>query len=78
MVDRQAETVVEDVYEEVEIVICLTCGKDITKNETAHSKQHILNGENDATKIEWVKKKVGTKTTEIPEKGHWEKVWVED
>lgn len=78
VVDRQAEIVVEDVFEEHGVTICNTCGMDITKNLDDHAKKHIFADENFSYHDEVIRKKIGTKTTEIPEKGHWEKVWVED
>ena len=78
VVDRQAETVVEDVYEEKDHIICNGCGADITDCQVKHLKAHAIAGEKGGFHVEVERIKTGQKVTEIPEKGHWEKVWVED
>ncbi len=64
------------VYEERERSICNTCGADITFNESAHLKQHMLNGENGSWRSEWKKVQVGTNT--IKHEGVYEDKWVVD
>lgn len=64
------------VYEEIECSICNTCGADITFNESAHLKQHMLNGENGSWRSEWKKVQVGTNT--IKHEGVYEDKWVVD
>lgn len=78
VVDRQAEIIVEDIYEERAHVICNDCGKDITGNADEHLGKELLNGGRGSFHVEVERIKTGTKTTEVPEKGHWENVWVED
>lgn len=74
------ETIEEPVYDMQERTICNTCGADITGNTYAHSKQHALNGENDAYHCEMVKVQTGTTTRTIhhDETGHYESVCVHD
>lgn len=64
------------VYEERDRAICNTCGADITDNITAHGKNHLLNGENDSYRVEWVNVQVGTNT--IKHDGVYEDKWVVD
>lgn len=78
VVDKAAESYEEDVYEEVDKIICLDCGAEITNNKTEHLRDHVLNGGNGQWKVDTERKKVGTNKIEIPEQGHWEEVWVEN
>lgn len=78
VVDKAAYSYQEDVYEEKAVVICNTCGADITNNKVDHLKGHLLNGENSSYRVDTVNVKVGTKTVNVPEQGHWEQVWVAD
>ena len=64
------------VYEERDRAICNTCGADITDNITAHGKNHLLNGENDSYRVEWVNVQVGTNT--IKHDGVYEDKWIVD
>ena len=72
VVDQEAYSYEEPVYEEQGRTICNTCGADITDNRVAHSKAHVLNGEGGSYHDEWVKVQVGTKTVNVPEKSHYE------
>ena len=72
VVDKEAYTYEEPVYEKKYRTICNTCGEDITENRTAHGKNHMLNGENSSYHNEQVEIQTGTKTVEVPEEGHWE------
>ena len=78
VVDKAAKSYEEDVYEEKEVCICNTCGKDCTSNPDGHIKEHMLKGENGSWHSEWKQIKTGTKTVTVPEEGHYEEVWVED
>ena len=78
VVDKAAESYEEDVYEDKAIVICTNCGADITANKTGHLKAHALNGEEGGWRVDTERVKVGTKTINVPEEGHYEEVWVED
>ena len=72
VVDKEAYTYEEPVYEKQGRTICKVCGADITDNCTAHNKQHALNGEPVSYHDVWVEVQVGTKTVTVPEKSHYE------
>ena len=72
VVDKEAYTYEEPVYEKHDRTICNTCGADITDDCVAHGKSHVMNFENFSYHNEWVNVQVGTKTVEVPEEGHWE------
>lgn len=76
VVDQNAwtETISEPIYDYREYSVCNTCGGDITGYETAHIKEHMLNGENGSWRSEWADFQVGTNTFEVSheEVGHWE------
>lgn len=72
VVDQEAYTYEEPIYEMQGRYICKVCGEDITENTTAHNKQHALNGEPVSYKTVSVKVQVGTKTVTVPEKSHYE------
>ena len=72
VIDQEAYTYEEPVYERQGRTICNTCGADCTENRTAHGKAHMLNGEKSSYHDEWVNIQVGTKTVEVPEKSHYE------
>ncbi len=72
VVDKEAYTYEEPIYEKQGRYICKVCGADITENTTAHNKQHALNGEPVSYKTVSVEVQVGTKTVTVPEKFHYE------
>ena len=72
VVDKEAYTYEEPIYEKQGRYICKVCGADITENTTAHNKQHALNGEPVSYKTVSVEVQVGTKTITVPEKSHYE------
>lgn len=74
VVDKEAYTYEEPVYEDKVRTICNDCGADITGNAVAHMKNHILNDPNckGSYRAEMREIQVGTKTVEVPEQGHWE------
>ena len=72
VVDKEAYTYEEPIYEKQGRYICKVCGADITENTTAHNKQHALNGEPVSYKTVSVEVQVGTKTVTVPEKSHYE------
>ena len=72
VVDEEAYTYEEPIYEKQGRYICKVCGADITENTTAHNKQHALNGEPVSYKTVSVEVQVGTKTVTVPEKSHYE------
>ena len=72
VIDQEAYSYEEDVYETHDRTICNVCGADITENCVAHMKAHALADEGGGYHNEWVDIKVGTKTVNIPEKSHYE------
>ena len=72
VVDKEAYTYEEPVYEKHDRTICKVCGADITDNCSEHNKQHALNGEPVSYHNVWVDIQVGTKTVTVPEKSHYE------
>ena len=72
VVDEEAYTYEEPIYEKQGRTICKVCGADITNNCSAHNEQHALNGEPVSYHDVWVNVQVGTKTVEVPEKFHYE------
>ena len=72
VVDKEAYTYEEPVYEKHNRTICKVCGADITDNCSEHNKQHALNGEPVSYHNVWVNVQVGTKTVTVPEKSHYE------
>ena len=68
VVDKEAYTYEEPVYEKHDRTICKVCGADITDNCSEHNKQHALNGEPVSYHNVWVNVQVGTKTVTVPEK----------
>lgn len=76
VVDKEAYTYEEPVYETQTKVFCNTCGEYITGDRSEHSKAHALKGENGSQTVKKVQVQVGTKTVTVPEEGHWETVVV--
>ena len=72
VVDKEAYTYEEPVYEKHDRTICKVCGADITDNCSEHNKQHALNGEPVSYHNVWVDIQVGIKTVTVPEKFHYE------
>lgn len=76
VIDQEATTKTEDVYEERELSICKGCGCVLTgMSETekiAHGSAHMDNGEPSGWYSDWRNVKVGTKTVNVPEKSHYE------
>ena len=73
IVDKEATTREEPIYEKQWRTICNACGADITSNVADHGYNHMINGENASYHHEQVELQTGTKTVEVPEEGHWEK-----
>ena len=78
VVDKEAYTYEEPVYEYQYRAICKNCGADITDNTTAHNKQHALNGEVGGWYTDRIKIQTGTKTVTVPEQSHYETVVVKE
>ena len=72
VVDKEAYTYEEPIYEKHDRTICKVCGADITDNCSEHNKQHALNGEPVSYHNVLVNVQVGTKTVTVPEKSHYE------
>ena len=78
VIDKEAYTYEEPVYEYQYRAICKNCGADITDNTTAHNKQHALNGEIGGWYTDRVKVQTGTKTVTVPEEWHSETIIVKE
>lgn len=76
VVDKEAYTYEEPVYEEHGRTICNDCGADLTNMSdselTNHICEHAENGGKGSYHDEWVNVQVGTKTVTVPEKSHYE------
>ena len=70
VVDQEAYTYEEPIYEKQGRAICKTCNIDITDNLNEHCKSHALKGESDSYKVVTVTIQTGTKTVTVPEKSH--------
>lgn len=72
VVDKEAYSYEEPVYDYVYHAICNTCGADITNNRYEHASVHLAAHEggswSDIPKYE----QVGTKTVTVPEQSHYE------
>lgn len=75
VVDQEAYSYEEPVYEEQGRTICNDCGADITNLDIGeHCGDHLEHGGKGSYHDEWVKVQVGTKTVNVPEKSHYETV----
>lgn len=72
VVDKEAYTYEETIYEKHARTICNTCGEDITDCCGEHGYNHMINGENASYRSELRKIAVGTQTVSVPEQGHYE------
>ncbi|MCQ4023299.1 MULTISPECIES: hypothetical protein [unclassified Ruminococcus] len=72
VVDKEAYTYEEPVYEKHGRTICNDCGADITDDPISHCGEELLNGGKGSYRDEWVNVQVGTKTVTVPEQGHYE------
>ena len=72
VVDKEAYTYEEPIYEKQGRAICKTCNIDITDNLDEHCKAHALKRESDSYKVVTVNVQVGTKTVTVPEKSHYD------
>lgn len=72
VIDKEAYTYEETIYEKQGRTFCNNCGEDITDNRVQHTKNHALNGEPGSYHDEWVKVAVGTEIITVPEQGHYE------
>jgi hypothetical protein len=75
VVDKEAYSYEEPIYETKWRTICNTCGADITDCLTSHGKWHVItNNENFSYHNEPVEMQTGTQTVNVPEQGHYETV----
>lgn len=72
VIDQEAYTYEEPVYETQWRTICNACGADITENRVEHSKNHALTDGGGGYHNEPQQIQVGTQTVEVPEKSHYE------
>ena len=78
VVDREAYSYEEPVYEEKWTMICWGCGADVGNDNMTiaqrdeHMYQHILNGEPDGYHSGYTTVQVGTRTVNVPEESHYE------
>lgn len=78
VVDREAYSYEEPVYEQKWSMICWGCGADVGNDQMSneerdeHMYQHILNGEPDGYHSGYVTVQTGTKTVNVPEESHYE------
>lgn len=76
VVDKEAYSYEEPVYETKGRAICNDCGADITdlgeEELTEHICNHALNGGKGSYRVDDVKIQTGTKTVTVPEKSHYE------
>ena len=78
VVDQEAFSYENPIYETICLSICNGCGADITGNVDAHAtRENLLNGCG-GYHTEYVQVQVGTETIEVEEVGHWEKVLVSE
>ena len=78
VVDQEAYSYEEPVYEERQITVCHVCGAEFdtsysTSEFYAHDDQHLLAGEGSGWHSDVRKVQVGTNTVNVPEEGHYEK-----
>lgn len=72
VVDKEAYSYEEPVYELQALVICNNCGADITDCWESHVKAHALAHENSGYHVEQQNVQTGTKTVTVPEQSHYE------
>lgn len=78
VVDCEAYSYEEPVYEQKWSMICWGCGADVGNDQMSneerdeHMYQHILNGEPDGYHSGYVTVQTGTKTVNVPEESHYE------
>ena len=78
VVDCEAYSYEEPVYEQKWSMICWGCGADVGNDQMSneerdeHMYQHILNGEPDGYHSGYTTVQTGTKTVNVPEESHYE------
>lgn len=82
VVDKEAYTYEEPIYEYQYKTICNTCGAYLSDmsdaDALAHLKNHALNGENNSSTGKNVKVQIGSNTITVPEEYHYETVVVKE
>ena len=76
VVDQEADSYEEPVYGNQARAICNQCGSDITTDPWGHMEANIDTCWSYHT--EYVKVQTGTRTVNVPERGHWERQKVND
>jgi len=71
VVDVPASSYEETVYEERHVYVCNDC--DAINPSSEHILDHVEAGGKGSSHTEYRQIPVGTKTVNVPEKGHWEK-----
>lgn len=72
VVDKEAYSYEEPVYEYQMRAICNNCGADITEDYEAHMKAHLLAHDPYGYRMEQRQIQTGTKTVTVPEQSHYE------
>lgn len=80
VVDQEAFSYENPIYETRAKDVCNGCGADVTVNPDAHFKAQIAAGNTSCGgyHIEYYQVQIGTETIEVEEVGHWEKVLVSE
>lgn len=80
VVDQEACTIENPVYEVVYVSYCNGCGAVITGKTDEHAKERLLAGHMECGGYTIVPEyvQVGVEVIEVPEQGHWEKVLVQE
>ena len=80
IVDQEAFSYEDPIYEVREYTYCKICGTEFETNDKAgtdaffaHDDVHLLAGEGSGYRTYTRKIQVGTKTVYVPEEGHWAK-----
>lgn len=72
VVDQEAYTYEEPIYETQSRTICNDCGADITGFAVDHAGEHLATGGKGSYHNEHIQVQVGTETITVPEEGHYE------
>lgn len=78
VIDKEAYTYEEPIYEEKWITVCNHCGLDITNNLNEHLDMEMKKGYSGSYHDEPTKEQIGTKTVTVPEEYHYETKKVKD
>lgn len=72
VVDKEAYTYDEPVYEYKYRTLCNDCDMDVTENAGSHCAEHLLTGGKGSYRNEKIKIQTGIETITVPEQGHYE------